>query len=139
MNIVTASMGDATVVRLRGRFDAHEVAEVRKALDAAQQMGGAQVVVNLAGVNFIDSSGLAALVAGMKHCRGEGGDLHLCELLQPLRIIFELTRLDRAFAIFGSEAEALGAFEGATAHANWPPAATTAGQVLAPAEITTHE
>jgi anti-sigma B factor antagonist len=46
----------------------------------------------------------------MKHCRSAGGDLHLCELRQPLRVIFELTRLDRAFAIFGAEAEALAAF-----------------------------
>jgi anti-sigma B factor antagonist len=109
MNITTVNKESGAVVRLAGRFDAHEVAEVRKALDAAQQMGGGWVIVNLAGVNFIDSSGLAALVAGMKHCRGENGDLYLCELRQPLRVIFELTRLDRAFAIFGSEAEAMAA------------------------------
>ena len=68
-----------------------------------------KIVVSLAEVNFIDSSGLACLVQGMKHCRSAGGDLYLCELRQPVRGIFELTRLDRAFVVLGSESEAAAA------------------------------
>ena len=69
-----------------------------------------QVVVNLAGVNFIDSTGLATLVQGMKHCRQEKGDLRLCGLQQPVRIIFELTRLDKAFEILTDEESAVNSF-----------------------------
>lgn len=91
--------GRIVVVRLTGRFDAYEVPEVRKALISANESGDGRVVVDLAGVNFVDSSGLACLVQGMKHCRERGADQVLCNLQQPVRIIFELTRLDRAFSI----------------------------------------
>ena len=106
MKITTQTTQGVTVLRLGGRFDAHEVPDVRKALGDMTGQGDSKIVVNLAEVNFIDSSGLASLVQGMKHCRSAGGDLYLCELRQPVRVIFELTRLDRAFAVFGGEAEA---------------------------------
>jgi anti-sigma B factor antagonist len=110
MKITSQQQEGVAILRVDGRFDAHEVAEVRNALDKARSQGSSRIVLNLAGVNFIDSSGLACLVQGMKHCRDAGGDLHLCELRQPVRIIFELTRLDRAFQVFGGEAEAVQAF-----------------------------
>src|ERR671929_137943 len=68
-------------------------------LEEAADKPPAHVVVNLAGVKFVDSTALAALVRSMKRCRQQGGDLHLCGLQQPVRIIFELTRLDRAIEI----------------------------------------
>jgi anti-sigma B factor antagonist len=110
MKITIQTTQGVTVVRLGGRFDAHEVPDVRKALGDVTGQGNTKIVVNLAEVNFVDSSGLATLVQGMKHCRSAGGDLYLCNLRQPVRVIFELTRLDRAFAVFGDEAEALGGF-----------------------------
>jgi anti-sigma B factor antagonist len=109
MKIESHVESGATVLRLEGRFDAHEVPQVRTAMGAPLQQGATRLVINLADVTFIDSSGLASLVQGMKHCREAGGDLLLCELRQPVRIIFELTRLDRAFAIFESQAQALAA------------------------------
>ena len=110
MQIAIRQVENATVVELGGRFDAHEVPEVRKQLENARSSGNGRVVVNLLGVNFIDSSGLASLVQGMKHCREAGGDLYLSNLRQPVRIIFELTRLDRAFEIYSSEEEAVRSF-----------------------------
>lgn len=99
---------DIAVLELSGRFDAYEEPAVRQWLD--QSSRPAQVVVNLNGVNFIDSTALSTLVQSMKHCREKNGDLHLCNLQQPVRVIFELTRLDRAFEIFPSESEAVAAF-----------------------------
>ncbi len=66
--------------------------------------------MNLAGVQFVDSTALATLVQGMKRCRQLKGDLRLCGLQQPVRMIFELTRLDKAFEIFSGEDEAIQAF-----------------------------
>jgi anti-sigma B factor antagonist len=108
--IVGESLNRVAVVRLSGRFDAHEVAAVRHTLTTLINDSMGKVVVNLSKVTFIDSSGLAALVQGMKHCREKGGDLHLCRLAQPTRIIFELTRLDKAFPIFEEEQQAILAF-----------------------------
>ncbi len=70
--------------------------------------GYVRLVVNLSEVNFIDSSALSTLVQGLKHCREKGGDLMLCNLQQPVRVIFELTRLDKAFGIYPSEQAAIG-------------------------------
>ena len=110
MKITTQSTQGIIVLRLGGRFDAHEVPDVRKALGEMTAQGNNKLIVSLAEVNFIDSSGLASLVQGMKHCRSAGGDLYLCALRQPVQVIFELTRLDRAFAVFADEAEAVAAF-----------------------------
>ena len=97
MQINTKQVNTISVVELAGRFDAHEVPEVRKTLTSAVESGNGRVVIDLGGVNFVDFSGLACLVQGMKHCRERGADAYLCNLQQPVRIIFELTRLDRAF------------------------------------------
>lgn len=68
-------------------------------------------MVNLEQVNFVDSTALATLVQGMKRARQQGGDLYLAHLQPPVRMIFELTRLDKAFAIYASEEEAVRAFD----------------------------
>lgn len=95
-----------TVVDLQGRLDAHQGKQVGDAL-TAHLADGSRTVVNLSRVHFIDSTGLSILVKGMKHHREQAGELVLCELQQPVRIIFELTRLDRVFEIYATEADAV--------------------------------
>lgn len=95
------------ILRLAGRFDAHEEPDVRRWISERLQEGQNQLAINLSEVTFIDSTALSALVSGMKRGREAGGDLLLCGLARPVRIIFELTRLDRVFDIYGSEEEAI--------------------------------
>lgn len=59
-------------------------------------------VIDLASVNFMDCSGLVALVTGLKAARQSGCRLVLCNLQAPVRIVFELTQLDKVFEIFES-------------------------------------
>jgi anti-sigma B factor antagonist len=106
MNIATSQRNGATIVGLSGRFDAHETEQVGSAL--RQAAPGGEVVVDLGGVNFIDSSALSTLVQAMKRAREQGGEIKLAQLQSPVRIIFELTRLDKAFSIYPSVEEALG-------------------------------
>lgn len=108
----TRTSGDVDVLRLNGRFDAYETPEIIKWVEENVSLSSAKVVVNLSGVNFIDSSALAVLVKIMKRCREHGGDLKLCNLQQPVLIIFELTRLDKAVEIFKSEEAAIRSFKG---------------------------
>ncbi len=110
MALKTRSAGSVAILELDGRFDAHVTPPVVQRLEQAASTSPAQVVVNLTGVHFVDSTALAALVKGMKRCRQQNGDLYLCGLQQPVRIIFELTRLDKAFEIYATEAEAVTAF-----------------------------
>lgn len=94
------------VVKLQGRLDAHQGKQVDAQLTAAIYPGGC-MVVNLGKVHFIDSTGLSVLVKVMKHQREQQGEFVLCELQQPVRIIFELTRLDKMFTIYPTERAAL--------------------------------
>lgn len=108
-SIEQQTQGELTIVRCKGRFDAHTMTEVKPVLEAATEHAPANLLVNLAEVSFVDSSALAALVSGMKRARQHGGDLTICGLQKSVRIIFELTRLDRAFTIVEDEATALAA------------------------------
>lgn len=112
MNFNVEYSGHVTVLVLSGRFDAYAVAEIRKWLEENKRVS--QVVVNLADVNFVDSTALSTLVQGMKWTRQRGGDLHLANLQQPVHIIFELTRLDKAFKIFSDLETAVNAFSAKT-------------------------
>ena len=96
------------ILELEGRFDAYEVPTVVKWFD--DNSSAKNVVVNLNGVGFIDSSGLSTLVKGLKRCRQNEGELYLSNLQQAVLIIFELTRLDKAFKIFESETDAIDSF-----------------------------
>ncbi len=106
MTIQTLERSKLQVVALQGRLDAHQGKPVEAQLLAAIHPGS-NLVVNLGKVHFIDSTGIAVLVKGMKHQREQAGELVLCELQQPVRIIFELTRLDKMFTIYPTEREAL--------------------------------
>ena len=110
MDLKSRSAGPVLVLELTGRFDAYGAPRVLEWLSSATGSGPANVVVNLAGVNFMDSTALGTLVQVLKRCRERRGDLHLCCLQQPVRIIFELTGLDRAFDIFPDEDAAIKAF-----------------------------
>ncbi len=95
----THPVDGAIELALNGRFDAHEAAIFRDAFHDALDGGSHQVRVNLAGVEFVDSTALAELVRGMKRCRELHGDLTLVSPSDPVRVILELTKLDAAFDI----------------------------------------
>lgn len=110
MQIKSYDAGPVTIVALSGRFDNHVAPSVAQSLEKATSATPAHVVVNLSDVHFVDSTALATLVQGLKRCRQKDGDLFLCGLQQPVYMIFELTRLDKAFAIFADENHAIRAF-----------------------------
>jgi anti-sigma B factor antagonist len=110
MDLNTRQSGKTWIVELSGRLDAYESQPFNTWLEQASERPPAQIIVNLAGVNFVDSSALSILVKGMKRCRQHNGDLVLCQMQQPVKVIFELTRLDKAFSIFESEEAALRVF-----------------------------
>lgn len=104
----TRTVSNVEILELEGRFDAYEIPNVVKWFD--EHPNASNVVINLRGVTFIDSSGLATLVKGLKRCRQNGGELYLSNLQQAIVIIMELTRLNTAFKIFADEADAVRAF-----------------------------
>ncbi len=99
MLITNHSIEDITVVAPEGRCDRRTAPALAEWLEGATRSGASRIIVDMGGVTFMDSTGLATLIRFMKQCRAAGGDLYLANLQQPVRIIFELTRLDSAFTI----------------------------------------
>lgn len=110
MNFTTVTEGTVTILVLDGRFDAFDAPRLATWLDDQIQPEHARLVADLTQVTFIDSTALATLIKGMKRCRGYNGDMVICGLIAPVRIIFELTRLDKVFKIFELRSEAVRAF-----------------------------
>jgi anti-sigma B factor antagonist len=110
MELIDRQENDVRVLQISGRVDSYTVEPAKKWIETHTQAPPAQLVVNLERVTFIDSTGLATLVQGMKRSRQHGGDLLLCRLQQPVRLVFELTRLDRAFEVLPTEEDAVAAF-----------------------------
>jgi len=106
MELKQTTNDQEVVLQLSGRFDALEAGSVKTWFKEQLGIGSNKLLVNLEGVNFIDSTGLSTLIQGLKNCQEKGAKLRLCCLQQPVRFIFELTRLDKAFDIFIDEMDA---------------------------------
>jgi len=95
---------------VRGRLDAVSAQGVKAQLKELAQAGHVELIVCLREVPFIDSSGLAALVSGLKATRQAGGTLKLANLCDQARTVFRLTMLERVFEIYADAEEALASF-----------------------------
>ena len=91
---------DITLIQLNGRLDAKSSERVKAALQALADQDQAKIIIDLEGVPFIDSSGLAALVSGLRMVRERGGIIVLSGAQSQAQIVFRLTMLDRVFAIY---------------------------------------
>ena len=67
------------------------------------------VILDLAGVTFVDSAGLGALLSMMRNLGERGGDFKVCSVAKPVQVLFELVRLNRILPIFATRADALAA------------------------------
>jgi anti-anti-sigma factor len=101
---------DITLIQLDGRLDAKSSERVKAALQALAEQDQAKIIIDLQGVPFIDSSGLAALVSGLRAVREKGGVIVLSGAQSQAQIVFRLTMLDRVFAIHPTYQAARGSF-----------------------------
>lgn len=101
-----------SVVQLGGRLDITSAAEAKRLFAESVQAGSPRLVVDLAGITFIDSSGLSALVSGLRSCRQAGGDLRIAAAGAQPTAVFALTSLDQVFRLYPTVAEALDGFTG---------------------------
>ena len=111
MEIDTLFSGNVVVIGVGGEVDASTVGELRAVFDDLVGRGAQNYVIDLGGVIFMDSSGLAALASMYKRIRIGHGDVRLCNLPGDVRRIIELTRFDRVFDIFATRADAIASFE----------------------------
>ena len=105
VNLSTREGDGHVVVALRGEVDVADAVSVAAAL-AAVAARDLAIIVDLAGLDFIDSSGVAALAHGRKHARRAGGDLVLAAPQQQVLLVLTLTRLIEVFPVHASVDEA---------------------------------
>ncbi|MFN3601973.1 MAG: STAS domain-containing protein [Dietzia sp.] len=87
--------GTAVVVQPTGRLNMVAAPGLRDQLRDLIEGGSRRVVVDLSATEFIDSSGLGALISGLKAARQAGGDLRIAAPNTQVRSVLKLTRLDR--------------------------------------------
>ena len=101
----------ATVVAPTGRLDVAGAPALKDAISEALKISGqAKVVIDMEGVSFVDSTGLGSVIAALKQIRSSQGDLRLAAPNQQVRVVLELTTLDRVFPYYSTVEEALTGF-----------------------------
>jgi anti-sigma B factor antagonist len=102
--------GGVTVVAPTGRLDVAGAPTLKDAMTELARNGPPKVVIDMEGVSFVDSTGLGSVIAALKQFRRRQGELRLAAPNQQVRVVLELTTLDKVFPYFASVEEALAGF-----------------------------
>ena len=101
-------LDEGTYVTLQpsGKFNLVSAPPLKARIDDLVRDGKPRIVVDLSAVDFIDSSGLGALIGGLKAARQAGGDLRIASAGDQVKAVLKLTNLDRILSPYGSVEEA---------------------------------
>jgi len=112
LNISERQAGDVTVLDMNGKITIGEGSvALRTAIRRLLEEGKKKILLNLAGVGYIDSSGIGELVSSYTAINKEAGQLKLLNLTQKLQDLLTITKLLTVFDVYESEAEALNSFK----------------------------
>lgn len=115
LNISTRKSGDVTIVDLSGKIALGESNRaLHEAIKSMVEGGDKNILLNLANVTVIDSSGLGELVAGYASAERNGGAMKLMNLSDRFIELIHITKLYTVFDVFDNEAEALASFGSAS-------------------------
>ncbi|MBI1745714.1 MAG: STAS domain-containing protein [Acidobacteria bacterium] len=112
MKISTRNVGDVKILDVSGKITLGEdTAELRNEVKTLLKNGQKKIVLNLADVNYIDSSGLGELVSCHVTADSQGAKLKLLNLTKKLRELMAITKLLTVFETYEDEASALASFK----------------------------
>ncbi|MBK7141013.1 MAG: STAS domain-containing protein [bacterium] len=111
MEMIVREKGPVTVIQLTGRLDLASGSSLKEQVKKLLAKNETTIHLNLAQVEFINSSGLGALVSIMKEVRLTKGRLTLSNLASYVQEIFDITQLSHIFEIYPTEDEALTSFQ----------------------------
>ena len=110
MDIQKRLEGDVAILSLQGRLDLTNASTLKEASKDVLESQARKMILNLDKVDFINSSGLGALVSILKEVRNSHGALRLTNLAPYVKEIFDITQLSNIFEIFPDEKQALTGF-----------------------------
>jgi anti-sigma B factor antagonist len=112
LNIKERQAGDVVILDMDGKITIGEGSvALRTAIRRLLEEGKKKILLNLAGVGYIDSSGIGELVSSYTAIGKENGQLKLLNLTQKLQDLLAITKLLTVFDVYESEAEALNSFK----------------------------
>lgn len=108
MDISMETVQGKMVITPAGDVDMHSSPALREAILGQTGQKAAALIVDFSGVSYIDSSGIATLVEGLKIMNTYGGRLQLTGMTEDILEIFRFSKLDTIFEICGDMSDALG-------------------------------
>jgi len=112
LNISERQVGDVTILDMDGKITIGEGSvALRTAIRRLLEEGKKKILLNLARVGYIDSSGIGELVSSYTAINKENGELKLLNLTQKLQDLLTITKLLTVFDVYESEEEALASFK----------------------------
>lgn len=111
VKLTTRQVGDVTVIDAAGRITLGEGASAfRDRIRELASSGDKKILLNLAEVSYIDSSGIGELVSGFTTVTGDGGQLKLVGLSKRIKDLLQITKLYTVFDVHDDEAAAVRSF-----------------------------
>jgi anti-sigma B factor antagonist len=111
VKLITRQVGDVTVIDAVGRITLGEGSSTfREIVKDLVNKGNKKILLNLADVSYIDSSGIGELVSGFTSVSNAGGSLKLLKLTKRIQDLLQITKLYTVFEVFDDEAKALASF-----------------------------
>jgi anti-sigma B factor antagonist len=107
MNVEVRDYQGMKVMALSGEIDMYSSPALREEMMDLLNQRVTPLLIDFRGVSYIDSSGIATFVEGLKRMMSYGGRLKLIGLLEEVREIFSFSKLDQVFEIYGSFEDAL--------------------------------
>ena len=104
MDVKVSEKEGVSVYEVSGEINIGTSPELRKYFD---KQVSKKIVVDLAKVTYVDSSGLATLVEILKKTKSQSGSLGLSGMSDKVRSLFEITKLDKLFQLFPTQQEAV--------------------------------
>ena len=108
---ISREVGDVSVIDMDGRITLGEGSGLlRDLIGGKLDAGQKKIVMNLAGINYIDSTGLGELVSVYRQVKSKGGELKLLNLNKKVSDLLQITKLYAVFDIHNDEARAVASF-----------------------------
>jgi len=110
VNISIENKDEISIVKVSGEITFSTSGDLRKKLLELVDKGSKKIILNIGGVDYIDSSGMATMVEILQKIKSKDGYLALCKVKDKIKDILEMVKLKDLFEMFDTEEEAIESF-----------------------------